>query len=119
MLCGFHPFFEEDQQETRNKILSAKYDFPSPYWDNISEDTKDLIRKLLVLDPQKRLSAAEILQHPWLNSQNSRDRLPFSADMYNKIKQSNKIVNLLFFLIKKSFLFLNIFHFLNWRFSVY
>jgi len=92
MLCGFHPFFEEDQTETRNKILNARYDFPSPFWDNISEDAKDLIRKLLVLDPERRLSANEILQHPWLNSQNSRDKLPFSAEIYNRMKQSNKIV---------------------------
>lgn len=92
MLCGFHPFFEEDPLETRNKILNGRYEFPSPYWDNISLDAKDLIKKLLVLDPQTRLSAVEIMQHPWLNTQNSRDKLPFSADMYNKIKQTNKIV---------------------------
>lgn len=96
MLCGFHPFFEEDPQETRNKILSAKLEFLSPYWDNISEEAKDLIRKLLVLDPERRLSAAKILQHPWLNSQNSRDKLPFSADMYNQMKQTNKLVRFVF-----------------------
>lgn len=99
MLCGFHPFFEEDAQETRNKILSARYEFPSPYWDNISEEAKDMIRKLLVLDSDKRLGAAEILQHPWLNSQNSRDRLPFSADTYDRMKQKNVIVSWFFFIL--------------------
>ena len=92
MLCGFHPFFEEETEGTRNKILNCTYEFPSPYWDSISENAKDLIRSLLILDPERRLSAQQILEHPWLNSQNSRDILPFSADMYNKIKQKNKIV---------------------------
>jgi serine/threonine protein kinase len=92
MLCGFHPFFEEDQNETKDKILKGRFDFPSPYWDNISEEAKDLIKKLLNLDPEKRLSAVEILQHSWLNTQNSRDKLPFSADLYNKTKQTNKLV---------------------------
>lgn len=92
MLCGFHPFFEEDSDATREKILNCKFEFPSPYWDTISENAKDLIRSLLVIDPDKRLSAKEILEHPWLNSQNSREKLPFSSDMYNKMKQTNKIV---------------------------
>jgi calcium/calmodulin-dependent protein kinase I len=94
MLCGFHPFFEEDSEATRDKILNGRYEFPSPFWDTISEDAKDLIRKLLVVDPEKRLSAQEILNHPWLNSQNLRERLPFSADLYNKMKHTNKIVKI-------------------------
>jgi serine/threonine protein kinase len=93
MLCGFHPFLEEDPQETRNKILNARFEFLSPYWDNISGEAKDLIRKLLVLEPEKRLSASEILEHPWLNSSNSRDKLPFSAAVFNNIKQTNKLVS--------------------------
>ena len=40
---------------------------PSPYFDNISNSAKDLIKKLLVVDPEKRLNANETLKHPWLN----------------------------------------------------
>lgn len=96
MLCGFHPFLEEDSEATRNRILNCRYEFLSPYWDTISENAKDLIRKLLVLDPEKRLSAKQILEHPWLIEQNSREKLPFSADIYNRNRQTNKIVVLLF-----------------------
>jgi serine/threonine protein kinase len=99
MLCGFHPFFQEDKEKERENILNAKYDFPSPYWDSISDDAKDLINKLLVLDIDRRLSAENILKHPWLNSQNSREQLPFSADMYNKMTKKFKIVIRIFYLL--------------------
>jgi calcium/calmodulin-dependent protein kinase I len=96
MLCGFHPFFQEDKERERENILNAKFEFPSPYWDSISDNAKDLINKLLVLDIERRLSAKEILEHPWLNTQNSREQLPFSADIYNKMTKKFKIVNNLF-----------------------
>lgn len=45
----------------------GKYRFPSPYWDYVSEDAKDLVRGLLELDVKKRLSAKQVLQHKWIN----------------------------------------------------
>ena len=86
--------------------MNAQYDFPSPYWDSISDGAKDLINKLLVLDVDRRLSAKEILEHPWLNTQNTRDQLPFVADNYNKMTKAVKIVNIFFnFLIFFIFIF--------------
>lgn len=52
MLCGFPPFYNENNQALFQSILDVQYEFPSPYWDNISEPAKDLIRKLLVKDPK-------------------------------------------------------------------
>lgn len=68
LLCGFPPFFSEDDDECFDMIIAGEFDFPSPYWDNVSEDAKDLLRKLLVTDPAKRLTAADALKHPWLVS---------------------------------------------------
>jgi serine/threonine protein kinase len=48
------------------KILSAKFEFPSPEWDKVSETAKDFIRKLIVKNPTERMSAAECLTHTWL-----------------------------------------------------
>jgi len=48
------------------KIKSAAYDMPSPYWDNVSDNAKDLVRRLLVVDPAGRITARKTLQHPWL-----------------------------------------------------
>lgn len=47
-------------------IQGGEYDFPSPYFDDISDMAKDLISNLLTRDPQKRLTADQILNHPWM-----------------------------------------------------
>jgi len=47
-------------------IKKCEYEFPSPYFDDISESAKDLIRKLLVVEPSERLNADGILAHPWI-----------------------------------------------------
>ena len=66
MLCGFPPFYEENNTKLFEQIKKCEFDFPSPYWDDISEMAKDLIRKLLVVDPKSRLDADAILAHPWV-----------------------------------------------------
>merc|ERR1719181_2095859 len=60
LLCGFPPFYEEELPALFDQILHARYDFPSPWWDNISKDAKDLVTKLLELDPTTRLTAAQV-----------------------------------------------------------
>ena len=68
LLCGFPPFYEEELPALFDQILHARYDFPSPWWDNISADGKDLVKKLLELDVKKRLKAAQVLAHPWMGA---------------------------------------------------
>jgi calcium/calmodulin-dependent protein kinase-4 len=73
ILCGFPPFYDENDDLGRlyRKIKRADYDMPSPYWDNITPDAKDLVKKLLQPDPKKRLSAGDTLQHGWLKGKAS------------------------------------------------
>jgi calcium/calmodulin-dependent protein kinase I len=66
MLCGFPPFYHEDETVLFELIKQGEYSFPTPHCDNISEAGKDLIKKLLVVEPSKRLKADEILDHPWM-----------------------------------------------------
>jgi len=66
MLCGFPPFFEDSNEKLFDAIKQGEYEFPSPQWDQISDYAKDLIKKLLVVDPYKRLDADGILKHPWI-----------------------------------------------------
>jgi len=66
LLCGFPPFYEEELPALFDQILKGRYDFPSPWWDNVSEDAKDLVRKMLTVDPKKRISAADVLKHKWV-----------------------------------------------------
>ncbi len=65
-LCGFPPFFEDSNEKLFDAIKKGEYEFPSPQWDEISDYAKDLIKKLLVVDPYKRLNADGILKHPWI-----------------------------------------------------
>ena len=91
MLCGFPPFYADDNNTLFNLIKGSSYDFPSPYWDSVSDKAKDLIRKLLIVDPKKRLSCEEILKHPWLTqTKHSGEALPFKDD-YIEYKKKSKL----------------------------
>merc|ERR1719181_726958 len=65
LLCGFPPFYEEELPALFDQILHARYDFPTPWWDNISKEAKDLVTKLLELDPKTRLTATQVKAHVW------------------------------------------------------
>ena len=65
MLCGKPPFYSQNEEELKKKICSMKYNFNYPEFQKVSKDAIDLIKKILV-PPEKRLSAAEILATPWI-----------------------------------------------------
>lgn len=67
LLCGLPPFDQSAPiPQLFNAILNARYQFPSPYWDNVSNDAKDLVKKMLVVDVKHRLTPEQILKHPWM-----------------------------------------------------
>lgn len=68
LLVGYPPFWNNNDEKLLLSILQGKFSMPSPYWDNVSENAKDLIRRLIVLDPDERLTAAQALKHPWFNA---------------------------------------------------
>ncbi|KAF8795325.1 Phosphorylase b kinase gamma catalytic chain like protein [Argiope bruennichi] len=63
LLVGFPPFWHRKQMIMLRNIMECKYEFCSPEWDDITELPKDLIRRLLILDPKKRITASQALQH--------------------------------------------------------
>lgn len=67
MLCGFPPFYEENNAKLFEMIKNCEYEFPSPFWDDVSDTAKDLIKSILIVDPLKRPTAEQILSHPWIN----------------------------------------------------
>jgi len=73
LLSGNLPFLGRSQKELFRKIVSGKYEFKPDDWEFVSDDAKDLVKKLLVLDPDKRITAKAALLHPWI--QLSGDRL--------------------------------------------
>lgn len=67
LLSGYPPFHDKQAAMLYEKIKTANYAFHDKYWSGISQQAKDLIRKLLVVDPRARLSGEEALKHPWLS----------------------------------------------------
>ncbi|KAA0711750.1 Calcium/calmodulin-dependent protein kinase type 1G [Triplophysa tibetana] len=66
LLCGYPPFYEENETRLFSKIMKAEYAFHSPYWDNISESAKDFIRHMMEKNPSKRFTTEEALNHLWI-----------------------------------------------------
>lgn len=66
ILCGFPPFYDDDSNKLTLKILNGDYTFLSPWWDEISVEAKDLISKMLVINPNNRITVDEIFNHPWI-----------------------------------------------------
>ncbi|KAI5478284.1 serine/threonine protein kinase [Pseudohyphozyma bogoriensis] len=67
LLCGFPPFYDESINVLTEKVARGYYTFLSPWWDDISASSKDLITHLLDVDPEKRYTIDEFLAHPWCN----------------------------------------------------
>lgn len=67
LLGGEPPFHDNNMRKLFEQIKSGDYDFPDKYWKHISDEAKDFIDKLLVIDENKRMSATEALKHPFLS----------------------------------------------------
>lgn len=65
LLCGFPPFYADNDPDLFELIQEAEYEFPDPYWTNISDEAKDLVRKLLMKDQNERFTAKQALEHEW------------------------------------------------------
>jgi len=92
ILCGFPPFYEDNNALLFEKIMNGNYSFPSPYWNNISNEAKDLIRHLLCVDPEKRYTAEGALQHSWIKSASDTLVSTQTLDKLKGFNQSRKIL---------------------------
>uniref|UniRef100_A0A672H450 Calcium/calmodulin-dependent protein kinase 1Da n=1 Tax=Salarias fasciatus TaxID=181472 RepID=A0A672H450_SALFA len=66
LLCGYPPFYDENDSKLFEQILKADYEFDAPYWDDISDSAKDFISSLMEKDPAKRFTCEQALRHPWI-----------------------------------------------------
>ncbi|XP_034779567.1 ribosomal protein S6 kinase alpha-3 isoform X1 [Acipenser ruthenus] len=76
MITGFTPFAngpEDTPEEILARIGSGKFSLTGGYWNSVSNEAKDLVSRMLHVDPHQRLTAAQVLRHPWIVH---RDRLP-------------------------------------------
>ncbi|XP_066256442.1 calcium/calmodulin-dependent protein kinase type II alpha chain isoform X11 [Euwallacea similis] len=66
LLVGYPPFWDEDQHRLYAQIKAGAYDYPSPEWDTVTPEAKNLINQMLTVNPGKRITAADALKHPWI-----------------------------------------------------
>lgn len=71
LLCGYPPFYDENDANLFAQILKGEFEFDSPYWDDISEEAKDFIRKLMCVNVEQRLTCNCALQHVWITGKQS------------------------------------------------
>ncbi|KAF0035113.1 hypothetical protein F2P81_012871 [Scophthalmus maximus] len=74
LLCGYPPFYDENDAKLFEQILKAEYEFDSPYWDDISDSAKDFIVHLMQKDPNTRYTCDQALQHPWICGDTALDK---------------------------------------------
>ncbi|XP_054801977.1 LOW QUALITY PROTEIN: calcium-dependent protein kinase 26-like [Prosopis cineraria] len=87
LLSGVPPFWAETEQEIFKEVLHGELDFKSEPWPSISECAKDLVRKMLNRDPSKRLTAHEVLCHPWIRVDGSAPDKPLDPAVLTRLKQ--------------------------------
>jgi len=74
LLCGYPPFYDENDAELFKQILKAQYEFDSPFWDEISESAKEFIKNLMCKDPSKRFTCKGAIAHPWISGNAALDK---------------------------------------------
>ncbi|XP_026666112.1 LOW QUALITY PROTEIN: calcium-dependent protein kinase 17-like [Phoenix dactylifera] len=87
LLSGVPPFWDESEQGIFEQVLKGDLDFSSDPWPSISESAKDLVRRMLVRDPKKRLNAHEVLCHPWVQVDGVAPDKPLNSAVLSRLKQ--------------------------------
>ncbi|GAB2211785.1 hypothetical protein Droror1_Dr00025120 [Drosera rotundifolia] len=87
LLCGVPPFWAETEHGIFNAILKGHIDFTSDPWPAISPQAKDLVRKMLNSDPNQRLTAYQVLNHPWIKEDGEAPDTPLGNAVLDRLKQ--------------------------------
>lgn len=66
LLCGYPPFNGKNNDQTHAAVLRGQYRFPSQEWKGTGRESRDFVRRLLQMDPRKRMSVEQALNHPWM-----------------------------------------------------
>lgn len=104
VLCGYPPFPYGTPSLLIEAIVAGAYSFPAPEWDAVSGDAKDALRRMMEVDPAKRITPTEALAHPWFRAVQSTSDLPNSKlktfNARRKLKASVVAVRTTFDLMK-------------------
>ncbi|GMH05742.1 hypothetical protein Nepgr_007582 [Nepenthes gracilis] len=86
LLCGVPPFWAETEKGIFDAILQGHIDFETNPWPSISNSAKDLVRRMLTPDPKRRITASQVLEHPWLREGQASDK-PIDSAVLSRLKQ--------------------------------
>ncbi|XP_077210312.1 calcium-dependent protein kinase 20-like isoform X2 [Tasmannia lanceolata] len=87
LLCGVPPFWAETEQGVAQAIIRSVIDFKRDPWPKISDNAKDLVKRMLDPDPKRRLTAQEVLDHPWLVNAKKAPNVPLGETVRARLKQ--------------------------------
>ncbi|KAK7285581.1 hypothetical protein RJT34_20357 [Clitoria ternatea] len=87
LLCGVPPFWAETEQGVAQAIIRSVVDFKRDPWPKVSDNAKDLVKKMLDPDPRRRLSAQEVLDHPWLQNAKKAPNVSLGETVRARLKQ--------------------------------
>ncbi|XP_022753703.1 calcium-dependent protein kinase 17-like [Durio zibethinus] len=87
LLSGVPPFWAESEHGIFNSILRGHIDFTTDPWPSISPQAKDLVRKMLNSDPKQRLTAIQVLSHPWIKEDGEAPDTPLDNAVLSRLKQ--------------------------------
>lgn len=91
LLCGVPPFWAETEQGVAQAILRGNIDFKREPWPNVSENAKDLVRRMLEPDPKLRLTARQVLEHTWLQNAKKAPNVPLGDVVKSRLKQFSRM----------------------------
>ncbi|AEE82418.1 putative calcium dependent protein kinase [Arabidopsis thaliana] len=86
LLCGVPPFWADNEEGVFVEILKCKIDFVREPWPSISDSAKDLVEKMLTEDPKRRITAAQVLEHPWIKGGEAPEK-PIDSTVLSRMKQ--------------------------------
>ncbi|CAL9767499.1 unnamed protein product [Musa acuminata subsp. burmannicoides] len=87
LLCGVPPFWAETEQGVARAILRGAIDFQREPWPQVSESAKSLVKQMLDPDPKRRLTAQQVLEHPWLQNAKKASNVPLGDIVRARLKQ--------------------------------
>ncbi|KAF6168321.1 hypothetical protein GIB67_018161 [Kingdonia uniflora] len=87
LLCGVPPFWAETEQGVAQAIIRSVVDFKRDPWPKVSENAKDLVRKMLEPDPKRRLTALQVLDHAWLQNIKKASNVSLGETVKARLKQ--------------------------------
>ena len=92
LLCGYAPFYGDTDEDIYKQVLKGEYDFPKEEWDNVSEEAKNLVKKMIEKDTKKRITALEALQDEWfkINKQKKSGNKLLAKNVLNNMKKFKK-----------------------------